>query len=76
MQVLGGRALTSKIILDEVPATCHPLGKSINSYLLQESLQDLLLQIPDDYPQVQNLLLQAVSKKVMLEVWSHKNLQN
>ncbi|MFH2091264.1 MAG: aldehyde ferredoxin oxidoreductase C-terminal domain-containing protein [Pseudomonadota bacterium] len=25
---LGGRALTSKIILDEVPATCHPLGKS------------------------------------------------
>ncbi len=25
---LGGRALTSKMILDEVPATCHPLGKS------------------------------------------------
>lgn len=25
---LGGRALTSKIILDEVPATCHPLGKA------------------------------------------------
>lgn len=24
---LGGRALTSKMILDEVPATCHPLGK-------------------------------------------------
>lgn len=23
---LGGRALTSKLILDEVPATCHPLG--------------------------------------------------
>lgn len=23
---LGGRALTSKIILNEVPATCHPLG--------------------------------------------------
>ncbi len=25
---LGGRALTSKMVLDEVPATCHPLGKS------------------------------------------------
>ena len=25
---LGGRALTSKMILEEVPATCHPLGKS------------------------------------------------
>ncbi len=25
---LGGRALTSKMILDEVPATCHPLGKN------------------------------------------------
>jgi len=25
---LGGRALTSKMILDEVPATCHALGKS------------------------------------------------
>ena len=25
---LGGRALTSKIILDEVPATCHALGKA------------------------------------------------
>ncbi|NOX33574.1 MAG: aldehyde ferredoxin oxidoreductase [Deltaproteobacteria bacterium] len=25
---LGGRALTSKMILDEVPATCHPLGKA------------------------------------------------
>lgn len=25
---LGGRALTSKMILDEVPATCHPLGRS------------------------------------------------
>ncbi len=25
---LGGRALTSKFILDEVPATCHPLGKN------------------------------------------------
>ncbi len=25
---LGGRALTSKMILNEVPATCHPLGKS------------------------------------------------
>ncbi len=24
---LGGRGLTSKMILDEVPATCHPLGK-------------------------------------------------
>lgn len=24
---LGGRALTSKMILDEVPATCHPLGR-------------------------------------------------
>ncbi|MDA3789065.1 MAG: aldehyde ferredoxin oxidoreductase, partial [Desulfobacula sp.] len=24
---LGGRALTSKMILDEVPATCRPLGK-------------------------------------------------
>jgi len=25
---LGGRALTSKMILDEVPPTCHPLGKA------------------------------------------------
>ncbi|WP_022666262.1 aldehyde ferredoxin oxidoreductase family protein [Desulfospira joergensenii] len=25
---LGGRALTSKMVLDEVPATCHPLGKN------------------------------------------------
>jgi aldehyde:ferredoxin oxidoreductase len=25
---LGGRGLTSKIILDEVPATCHALGKA------------------------------------------------
>lgn len=25
---LGGRALTSKLILDEVPATCHALGKN------------------------------------------------
>ena len=25
---LGGRGLTSKMILDEVPATCHALGKS------------------------------------------------
>jgi aldehyde:ferredoxin oxidoreductase len=25
---LGGRALTSKMVLDEVPATCHALGKS------------------------------------------------
>ncbi len=25
---LGGRALTSKMILDEIPATCHPLGKN------------------------------------------------
>lgn len=25
-QGLGGRALTSQFILDEVPATCHPLG--------------------------------------------------
>jgi len=25
---LGGRALTSKVVLDEVPATCHPLGKN------------------------------------------------
>ncbi len=24
---LGGRALTSKLVLDEVPATCHPLSK-------------------------------------------------
>ena len=24
---LGGRALTSKMVLDEVPATCHPLGR-------------------------------------------------
>jgi len=23
---LGGRALTSKMVLNEVPATCHPLG--------------------------------------------------
>ncbi|SMD08130.1 aldehyde:ferredoxin oxidoreductase [Desulfocicer vacuolatum DSM 3385] len=28
LQGLGGRALTSKMILDEVPATCHPLGES------------------------------------------------
>jgi len=28
LQGLGGRALTSKMILDEVPATCHALGKS------------------------------------------------
>ena len=27
LQGLGGRALTSKMVLDEVPATCHPLGK-------------------------------------------------
>ncbi len=25
---LGGRALTSKMVLNEVPATCHPLGKA------------------------------------------------
>ena len=25
-QTLGGRALTSRIIRDEVPSTCHPLG--------------------------------------------------
>jgi len=25
---LGGRALTSKMVLDEIPATCHPLGKN------------------------------------------------
>jgi aldehyde:ferredoxin oxidoreductase len=25
---LGGRALTSQLVLDEVPATCHPLGKN------------------------------------------------
>lgn len=25
---LGGRALTAQMILDEVPPTCHPLGKS------------------------------------------------
>ena len=25
-QLLGGRGLTSKIVLDEVPPTCHPLG--------------------------------------------------
>lgn len=25
---LGGRALTSRLVLDEVPATCHPLGKA------------------------------------------------
>jgi len=24
---LGGRALTSQLVFDEVPATCHPLGK-------------------------------------------------
>jgi aldehyde:ferredoxin oxidoreductase len=24
--LLGGRALTSKIVHDEVPGTCHPLG--------------------------------------------------
>ncbi len=30
---LGGRALTSKMILDEVPATCHPLGK-LNKLIL------------------------------------------
>ena len=28
LQGLGGRALTSKMILDEVPATCHALGKA------------------------------------------------
>jgi len=28
LQGLGGRALTSKMILDEVPATCHPLGQA------------------------------------------------
>ncbi|WP_456324711.1 aldehyde ferredoxin oxidoreductase family protein [Desulfonauticus submarinus] len=28
MSLLGGRALTSKIIQKEVPATCHPLGPS------------------------------------------------
>ncbi len=28
LAALGGRALTSKMILDEVPATCHPLSKS------------------------------------------------
>ena len=28
LQGLGGRALTSRMILDEVPATCHALGKS------------------------------------------------
>jgi aldehyde:ferredoxin oxidoreductase len=26
LAALGGRALTSKMVLDEVPATCHPLG--------------------------------------------------
>ncbi len=25
---LGGRALTSQLVCDEVPATCHPLGKN------------------------------------------------
>lgn len=25
-QALGGRALTSQFVMDEVPATCHPLG--------------------------------------------------
>ena len=25
---LGGRALTSKLVLNEVPATCHPLGEA------------------------------------------------
>ncbi|HKK91554.1 MAG TPA: aldehyde ferredoxin oxidoreductase N-terminal domain-containing protein, partial [Desulfobacteraceae bacterium] len=28
LMALGGRGLTSKMILDEVPATCHALGKS------------------------------------------------
>ena len=28
LEGLGGRALTSKMVLNEVPATCHPLGKS------------------------------------------------
>ncbi len=28
LQGLGGRALTSKMILDEVPATCHALGQA------------------------------------------------
>jgi aldehyde:ferredoxin oxidoreductase len=27
LTALGGRALTSKMVLDEVPATCHPLSK-------------------------------------------------
>ena len=27
-QALGGRALTSKMILNEVPATCHPLSRA------------------------------------------------
>jgi aldehyde:ferredoxin oxidoreductase len=27
LQALGGRALTSKMILNEVPATCHPLSR-------------------------------------------------
>lgn len=25
-RLLGGRALTSRIVADEVPPTCHPLG--------------------------------------------------
>lgn len=37
LQGLGGRALTSKIILDEVPATCHALGKS-NKLILAPGL--------------------------------------
>ncbi|MCP4119760.1 MAG: aldehyde ferredoxin oxidoreductase, partial [Desulfobacteraceae bacterium] len=28
LAALGGRALTSKMVLNEVPATCHPLGKN------------------------------------------------
>ncbi|MEA1967546.1 MAG: aldehyde ferredoxin oxidoreductase N-terminal domain-containing protein, partial [Thermodesulfobacteriota bacterium] len=28
LMALGGRGITSKMVLDEVPATCHALGKS------------------------------------------------
>ncbi len=28
LAALGGRALTSKMVLNEVPATCHPLGQA------------------------------------------------
>jgi aldehyde:ferredoxin oxidoreductase len=31
---LGGRGLLARILVDEVPATCEPLGEKTNSSLL------------------------------------------